>query len=237
MMYPYAEFLIDFYRKHAGMTHQNCPENTRAAVIIETRPHFFLPKVIRNVMFFLGPQWNLHILCGEHSYSYIQRFLPGWDVRIIRIPTVACHLPEASYNQIMTSPGFWGLFSESKLLVFQSDSLLSGANVEDFLRYDYIGAPCGRFDEQYIANGGLSLRTRRVMLDCLSRRRPQPGVPEDVFFTQAVREIGAAMPDLPTAVRFSVESLYTTHPFGVHGTDKYFHSTDVAEKITRAISY
>ena len=84
MLYPYAEFLIDFDRKHAGIVHQNCPENTRAAVLVETREHFFVPKVIRNVMYFLGPRWNLHILCSEYSEVYLQEALAGWDVDIIK---------------------------------------------------------------------------------------------------------------------------------------------------------
>jgi hypothetical protein len=236
MMYPYAEFLLDFDRKHGSFTHHNSPENTRAAVIVETRPQFFLPKVIRNTMFFLGPRWNLHVFCGELSHDYIQDFLKGWSVRVTKFPGLF-HLSVTHYSGIVTSPSFWSGFAEDKLLIFQSDSILCGPNIEDFIAYDYVGAPCGRFDEQYIANGGLSLRTRRVMLDCVERFRPGDGVPEDVFFTSAVRQMGAAMPDMATACRFAVESLYSEHPVGVHGTDKCFHSTEIAEKITRAIRY
>ncbi len=235
MMYPYAELLLDFDRKHGGLTHRNCPENTRAAVIVETRPFFFLPKVIRNTMFFLGPRWNLHVICGELSHAYVQSFLKGWEVSVTRLERVF-HLSAADYNAITTSPAFWREFTEEKLLVFQTDTLLCGPNIEDFMGYDYVGAPCGRFDEEYIANGGLSLRTRRVMLECASRFRPGR-VPEDVFFTTSLRRMGVPMPSLATASRFAVESMYTGHPVGVHGTDKCFHSTEIAEKITRAIVY
>jgi hypothetical protein len=237
MLYPYAEFLIDFDRKHAAMAHQNCPENTRAAVLVETRPDFFLPKVIRNVMYFLGPRWNLHIICSEYCCGYLQKALPGWNVGITTIPTMGMRLLRSDYRAIKLSPNFWARFREEKVLVFEVDSLFSGPNVEEFISYDFVGAPCGRFDEHYVANGGLSLRTRQVMLDCLSRFSPEPGMPEDVFFTNAVRGLGGAMPDFETATRFSVESFYTAHPVGVHGTDKYYHSVEVAETITRAISY
>src|SRR5579864_4130802 len=84
MMYPYAEFLLDFDRKHGQRTHANAPENTRAAVIIEGRPFFFLPKVIKNAMFFLGPRWNLYVFCSELSHDYIQASLPGWDIHITK---------------------------------------------------------------------------------------------------------------------------------------------------------
>jgi hypothetical protein len=237
MLYPYAEFLIDFDRKHAAMVHQNCPENTRAAVLVETRPHFFAPMVIRNVMYFLGPRWNLHIMCSESAYSYLHKALRGWDVGITTIPGMGMRMPRTDYRAMKKSREFWMRFRESKLLIFEVDSLLSAANVEDFIGYDFVGAPCGRFDDHYVANGGLSLRTREVMIDCLSYFPPEPDIPEDVFFTNAVRSLGGSMPGLETATRFSVESIYTTHPVGVHGTDKYYHSAEVAGKITRAISY
>jgi hypothetical protein len=231
MMYPYAEFLIDFGRTHAAMVHQNAPENGRAAVIIESRPGYFFPLVVRETMFFLGPTWNLHVFCGELSYPYAQSFLRGWDVKISKFPSVG-RLSATDYNGILLSPAFWKQFSEDKLLVFQTDSLLSSPHIEPFLGYDYVGAPCGQFDDGYVANGGLSLRTRDVMIECLSRLPPKPGVTEDVFFTHAVRRLGGSMPDYPTACRFSVESVYTDHPVGVHGTDKFYHSPDVAERIT-----
>lgn len=236
-MYPYAEFLIDFERKHRGMTHRNRPENTRAAVIVETRADFFLPKVIRNVMYFLGPGWNLRVLCGPQAHGYLGAALGGWEVTVTNLPELGRRLPTDHYNRILTSPAFWNHMPEEKVLIFQTDSLLCGPSVGQFLHYDYIGAPCGRFDEQYVANGGLSLRTRRVMLACLARVPAAPGEPEDVYFSRAVRQIGGAMADFETACRFSVESLYTAHPFGVHGTDKYFHDLASAEKITGAIPY
>ena len=77
LMFPYANFLLDFERKHGGQTHRNSPENTRAAVIVETRPDFWLPRVIRNVMYFLGPRWNLYVFCREESGAYAQASLPG----------------------------------------------------------------------------------------------------------------------------------------------------------------
>lgn len=236
-MFPYARFLLDFGRKHSGRTHRNSPQNVRAAVIVETRPAFFLPLVIRNVMYFLGPGWNLYIFCREESAAYVQAALPGWDVWYRRVPGSGSRFSRGAYNQLMTLPNFWASFPEGKLLVFQSDSLLSSPGIDDFLGYDYVGAPFGSSDQHYGANGGLSLRTRDVMIECLQRVPYPPGEPEDCYFTQAVRQVGGAMPDFETATLFSVESFYTAHPVGVHGTTAYFHSLEVADKITRAIPY
>jgi hypothetical protein len=237
MLYPYAEFLIDFDRKYADMTHHNCPENTRAAVMVETRPDFFVPKVIRNVMHFLGPRWNLHVVCSPSSHGFLRKALSGWDVDLIKRPGLPVRLPRRDYRAMRISTEFWKTFREDKILVFEVDSLLSGPNVEDFIDYDYVGAPCGRFDEGYFGNSGLSLQTRQLMIDCLERSTPAPDEPGDVFFTKSARALGAAVPDFETATRFSVESIYTSHPVGVHGTDKHYHSLEVAEKIAGAISY
>ena len=236
MIFPYAQFLLDFDTKHGGLVHHNSPENTRAAIIVETRPFFFLPKVIRNTMYFLGPRWNLHVFCGELSFDYVLAALQGWQVHIGKFSGLH-RLPTSDYNKLMMGQNFWQTFKEERLLIFQTDSILTASGIDEFCAYDYVGAPCGRLDEQYIANGGLSLRSRKAMLECITKFRPAEGIAEDVFFTQAARAIGAAMPNLETATRFAVESVYTSHPIGVHGTDKCYHSIEVAQKIVSATQY
>jgi hypothetical protein len=234
MMYPYAKFLLEFDRKHASFTHANRSSNKLAAVIVETRPEFFLPKVLKNTMYFLGPEWNLYILCSELNQQYLMRELSDWDVRMMTISNAA-RLRQGAYTSMLTSNDFWNLVPAEKLLIFQSDCILCGHNVVDFLKYDYIGAPCVRFDEGFIMNGGLSLRTRAKMLECL-KTPPAANEPEDIFFTNALRAMpSAVLPDLETACRFAVESAYCGHPFGVHGTDKCYHSAEIADEIVRAI--
>lgn len=235
MMYPYGEFLLDFDKKHGGLTHSNSAANTRAAILIESRPTYFLPMVLRNTMFFLGPSWNLHIVCGELSEQFIRRTTEAWSISIIKVNNLY-RLTSSQYSALLTARQFWERFTEEKLLIFQCDCILAGSNIDEFIQYDFIGAPAGRFDDQFIINGGLSLRTRSKMIECATRAA-FGGQPEDVFFTQAVRQIGGVLPDFDTACRFSVESIYKDHPVGVHGTDKCYHSVEVAEKIIRAVRY
>jgi hypothetical protein len=234
MMQPYGDFLVDFEHRYPGWTHANDPQNTRAAVIVETRPDFFLPKVVRNVMFHLGPAWNLYVLTAEATAQWLTPFLPGWRVVVAPIAK-GPRLPRDGYNHLLLQEGFWKMFAEEQLLVFQTDSLLCGPNIGDFLDYDLVGAPCGRFDEEYVANGGLSLRRRDLMLDCLGRATPADGEPEDVFFTAGVRALGGKLPDVRTAACFALESIYVEHPVGVHGTDKNFHSLEVARAVVDAV--
>jgi hypothetical protein len=246
MMAPYAGFLVDFERRHADYVHRNSPRNSLAAVIVESRPHYFLPKVIRNVMYFLGPGWNLHVLTAHTTVEFVRQSLQGWLMSVAPLPehlvsstwhgrSNAVHLPRPVYNSLLSAAEFWESFQEDKLLTFQTDSLLTGRNVADFLRWDYVGAPCGRSPEAYVANGGLALRSRQMMLDCLRLASPAENEPEDVFYTDRVRQLGGAMPDVRTAARFSVETVYVGHPLGVHGTDKYLHPLEIAERIVRAV--
>ena len=45
----------------------------------------------------------------------------------------------------------------------------------------------------------------------------------------------AKLPNGYDAMRFSVESTYVELPFGVHGTDKGYMSTTLAEKIASEV--
>ncbi|HEX6756764.1 MAG TPA: DUF5672 family protein [Mycobacteriales bacterium] len=237
MMSPYGEFLVDFERKHGDHTHRNDPGNTKAALIIETRPLFFLPKVIRNVMYFLGREWNLHVLTGPMAYDFVGSSLPGWNVHIDVLPWNPIGLSKRDYSRYLTIREFWTWLPEPTVLVFQPDTLLTGPGIEEFLGWDYIGAPCGTFDENYYACGGLSLRSRDAMIAALEGRQPVENEPEDTYFSKKVRQMGGRMPDVMTAARFCLESAYVGHPLGVHGTDKFLHSLDIARTVTAAIAY
>jgi hypothetical protein len=236
VLYPYAEFLLDFERRHADHVHRNRPENVRAAVIVETRPMFFLPKVIRNVMYYLGEEWNLYVYGGPLSLDYVRDSLPKWEVEISSLPGEPWRLPIGAYNALMLAPEFWNSFSEEKILVFQTDSLLTSDRIGDFLDYDLVGAPIRMRDDTWLYNGGLSLRSRELMLKSLAEI-PNRGEPEDVYFTRCARESGAALPGEEEAALFALETMYRGHPVGVHGTDKGMHPVELAQRVVSAARY
>jgi hypothetical protein len=236
-MSAYGEFLVDFERRHGDFVHRNDPGNTKLALVVETRPLYFLPKVIRNVMYFLGPEWNLEVLTGPMACGHLRSSLAGWDVRVDVLPWQPIWLSKQDYSRFLATREFWTRLREPTVLVFQPDTLLTGPGIGEFLEWDYIGAPCGTFDENYFACGGLSLRSRDAMIACVERARLAENEPEDTFFTTGVRAIGGRMPDVLTAARFCLESVYVGHPLGVHGTDKFLHGPDVAGMVTAAIAY
>lgn len=235
MMHPYANFLVDFDRRHGSVKHRNSPTNDKAAIIIESRPVYFLPMVLRNVMFFLGSPWNLHIFSGELSEKYVDDIVDGWDVNVTKLDGLV-HLSRTQRSAILKSPQFWKLFAEEKLLLFETNALMCGRNIEEFLEYDFIGAPSGTPDK-FSLHGGFSLRSRRKLIECIVKGRSPEGEPEDEFFTRMMRQIGAVTPDFTSACRFAVASTYEGHPVGVPATDECLHTKEVAEKIVAGITY
>ena len=67
------------------------------------------------------------------------------------------------YNKLLTSVWFYEQLLSKKFLLFQTDSCLLKDGIEDFLEFDYIGAPWPHLRNQ-IGNGGFSLRDKHVCI-------------------------------------------------------------------------
>jgi hypothetical protein len=218
----------------------NRPENTKVCVIVEPRNHPFLELVVRNVMHFAGDGygWNLHVFCGTQNYDSVKAMFPGWSFAITNIGLA--NIDADLHNLLLVQPTFWNKIAEETVLVFQTDACLFRPLPERFLQYDFVGAPYLNTHEQTPSgrgfNGGLSLRKRSVMLECIERVtlkdiaqfREQHGkanlpsvtylnkVAEDVFFNNAMEILGKKLPDYDTAVAFSTEAVYNRDSIGSH---------------------
>ncbi|KAL8898554.1 MAG: hypothetical protein Q9192_002023 [Flavoplaca navasiana] len=154
----------------------------KAAVIIEGRT---LPNLVPLILHFssgLGPEWPIKVLPHQATAAALEH-----QLHESRCPPY------------------------EHLLLFQSDSILcanSPRMLEDFLEYDFVGAP---IDPKYGQgmNGGLSLRKRETMFEVLERNqftgRPDDGSKfEDQWFFQKLEELppgpnnktGANLPSL-----------------------------------------
>jgi hypothetical protein len=112
----------------------------------------------------------------------------------------------------------------SHFLMVQWDSgIVSPAQWSDeFLRYDYVGAPWGWHNDAYeVGNGGFSLRSRRLMQHIAEQREKFPlGHPEDDFLCRRYRpeleRAGFRWAPIDLASRFSFERT------GFSGLDRHF---------------
>ena len=113
---------------------------------------------------------------------------------------------------------FWKAIKYEKILIFQRDSVLcskSKYRVEDFLEYDYVGAPWLVKDTQFngrVGNGGLSLRSKSVMIQLLTMYPQKEQLEEfrklneDCYLNKFIALLpGVHLPRYLTAKRFAIE--------------------------------
>jgi len=124
------------------------------------------------------------------------------------------------------------------ILMFQADSIIrsnSPQRVEDFLEYDFVGAPID--SERGLGmgyNGGLSIRNRTLCLDIVNTHdwqeerhgdHSQGNIDcEDQWFAKKMRELlvrddgspRANLPSTDVVMSFAVETMWHEKPLGFH---------------------
>lgn len=127
-------------------------------------------------------------------------------------------------SQMFTDPYLYThhLHPAEHLLVFQPDSIIcakSPVTVNDFLEYDYIGAPWGP-GSKFGGNGGLSLRRVSRILKVLEGERREVGHAqmEDEWLSNRLNALpGAKMANATVSKGFSVEAnVWDESPMGYH---------------------
>jgi hypothetical protein len=121
------------------------------------------------------------------------------------------------------------------VLVVQWDGfIIDGSRwQDDFLDYDYIGAPWPQFkDGQAVGNGGFSLRSRRLLEQTASTDFPL-GHPEDLHICRTQRALlereGIKFAPSAVAERFAYERGPVTESFGFHGLFNFAYVLDDEE--------
>lgn len=117
-----------------------------------------------------------------------------------------------------------GHIATSHALVVQWDGFITDAAAwrEEFLDFDYIGAPWPQFDDGFdVGNGGFSLRSKRLLETCRTAGFVAH-CPEDVAICRTNRALleadGIRFADAASAARFAFERIAPDGPtFGFHG--------------------
>ena len=210
------------------------PSSNNTAVLVEARQHYALRFCALNVMTHLPAlSWGLHVFHGATNGRFARSVLADVDgVRYTRMPYGVLTIPQ--YNDLLKSRSFWSALHTDNVLLFQTDSVLLGRNVGDFVgRYDYVGAPWHVGNERMsdelpggVGNGGLSLRTTASALDIIRQHgaASNSSEQEDVFFARHMG--GFRLAPRQTAYAFSLEvpnadlNAVDT-PFALHGAWYY----------------
>lgn len=149
----------------------------KVAAIIENRPSMSLLPLILHFSSVLGPEWPIVLFTSlslsnfSDSAAFRQGIYDG-RFRIQALPADVGFKDHHAVSRFLTLPWFWEqLAPADHVLMFQADSIIcanSPQKVENYLKYDMIGAPIkSGMGQGY--NGGLSLRNRNIILDIIKK--------------------------------------------------------------------
>lgn len=196
-------------------------KSAHCAVIVEPRQHPALGIAIQSVATTL-PDWSITLFHGTDNNEYAKNIIGGLGIDVHYIEMPVENMQVRHYNRLLTHHWFYRRFEPYEfMLIFQTDSMIfphCPYEIDDFMQYDYIGAPWKHYDHPG-GNGGLSLRNVRSFIDAIDSSPWSPATHgnEDIYFSHQ-SNFKYACADV--SKRFSVESVFYPKPFGVH---KFWH--------------
>lgn len=211
-------------------------DQTRVALLLETRPIPHLPALLAHFISVLPAPWVFRFVGTPEanalisSSSSLSGHVKTGKLVITELPekyaikdqeTISMTLTDLTFYRDFLAPAEW-------VLMFQSDSMICASseyNIEDWISKDYswVGAPWNMAVKG--GNGGLSLRHIPPIIKILEKEVRKPGTPwEDRWICDRLIESDASkMPGPDVEVKFSVESQWYEKPFGYHliGSGKF----------------
>lgn len=205
----------------------NIPKKSKyEAVFLDFRSFPHIEFIIRNAIIKLGKDWSHTIICGNQNLQFMQKLCQriSPNIRLIQLNINNIDYIE-DYNKLLTSVSFWNKFHGEKILIHQEDSCIFKSNVEDYLHFDYIGAPWNT-DKEWVqqsglkiaaGNGGFSIRTRKLMIQIIENYPRDSKDNEDVYFSRMIQDHNLGIfPSMQDCYNFSSEGVVSRESFGGH---------------------
>ncbi|RDW73558.1 hypothetical protein BP6252_07465 [Coleophoma cylindrospora] len=221
--------------------------SNKVAVITDTQ---YTPRLIPLILHYhsvLGPDWPIvfytsqetitqHLDPNSKQASAIwSRAVQDGRIEVRTIPDEFNLTSRDGVNIYLSRPWLWeSLAPAQHVLIFQTDAIVCAnahRSIDDFLEWDWIGAPLHATDAWY--NGGLSLRNRTMILDILREgnnweTETQSGAwtfgGEDAWFSRKMDARGAHLPPAHESLQFACEFDWHVdqqkEPFGYHKIHK-----------------
>lgn len=143
----------------------------------------------------IPPDWRFRFMGSPESVAAINRSFAiqqqvnGGKLDLTFIPSNMSTAGSEMISRFLTTRWLYETVLQPAewLLVFQTDSIIcanSRYNLDDFLMYDWIGAPWNP-NGRWGGNGGLSLRRVSRIVEILqNQQRPNNSQPEDVWLAE-----------------------------------------------------
>ncbi|KAJ6264990.1 hypothetical protein Dda_1145 [Drechslerella dactyloides] len=204
---------------------------TRLALLVETRPLGHLAPLLLHMITVVPPEWRFLFLGSKESVEHLNASLPvqlhersgKLDLKLLPDNVTVSTLEQTF--QTFTNLWFYeevvgGARGVEHLLVFQADSILcanSDHSLNDWLEYDWVGAPWNLKDS-FGGNGGLSLRKISRIRQVLSFQQRLPdSESDDAWLISRLGLLpGANMATPDQEAEFSVENIWHQSPMGYH---------------------
>ena len=142
------------------------------------------------------------------------------DIRVVKLPS---DFSLDDYNKFLIKD-LNSYINTDYVLTFQNDGFIANPNSwsDEFLDYDYIGAPWWYDDDNNVGNGGFSLRSKRLLEVLASDDHIDEFAPEDhvicrVYGDYLKEKHGIKFAPESLASKFSVENGHFDDQFGFHG--------------------
>ena len=198
----------------------NSENGKYTAVIIEPREHKALAFVLKNFLDNLSDEWNILIMHGNKNVDFVANIIDNdlakYRSRIQLHNLQVDNLTIDDYNQLLVNEEFYQHIPTEIFLIFQTDTMICNKDkLNEFLDYDYVGAPWSWLgSEKKGGNGGLSLRRKSKMLEKIRQCKNTEDEYEDMYFSNSCGNLN--FPKYEKAKRFSVETVYNDDSFGIH---------------------
>jgi len=252
----FMDFLVYYVMSRVEdiMTLSKNPRASNCVVIIDNRPNVLSLFAVLITLCNLNESWSCKVLTTKAGQKYYSENLghvadvTSHDVLDVK----RFHID--IYNKFMTSEELWDSLSNyDKCLIIQDDGMVFRKGIEDFLCYDYVGAPWidgpgnefikQKVNADLVGNGGLSLRSVALMQQIVQTHKAEKkmlffnninNVPEDVYFCRYAKAFGANMPTSDKAALFSSEEIINHKSLGLHKVWVY-HPPDTIHKLLKHI--
>ena len=193
------------------------------AIIVEPRKHAAIEFVLKNALSCLNDDWSIIFFHGNNNKKYVENIVKDLPrITLVHLPVNNFTLDE--YSKLLATKSVIYDYVSEVFIVFQTDSMMFVQNkhlLEDFLDYDYVGAPweitqCPiTVNCCFIGNGGFSLRRKSKMLEIIENI-PWGNNNEDLYFSTNYNGIFVNKPSYAHALTFSVEAVFSDVTFACH---------------------
>ena len=197
------------------------PSDKKSIVMMDDRPFSYWQPTLVSAIKYTSSDWGIELFVSKQydQFALVKKFLDSTGRRT-RLNHYDMHFNKKdrhrSINSLLKQETFWETIEAESIFFIQPDGVVCRNGIDEFLEYDYVGAPWAHRPDGLIqGNGGMSLRKRSFMLDCLKNYHKHDNDPEDVYFSNCAKDRGVSA-DLAISKRFGMEAIWSKDSITIH---------------------